>query len=90
MHETEIYLRCPIEPPGRDQGRLVDVEMSFSEIGAVLGISRHCAEVHYRNAMKKLRQKHPRALAWLRILAEERAALMQERLRGAGGPGVEG
>ncbi|HMK30916.1 MAG TPA: hypothetical protein VK473_14630 [Terriglobales bacterium] len=63
--------------------------MSFAEIGTALGISTHCAEVHYRNGMKKLRQKHPRALQWLRILAEERSVLMQERLKGAGGPGVE-
>lgn len=30
--------------------------MTFSEIGKELGISVHCACMHYMNAMKKLRR----------------------------------
>ncbi|HMK22183.1 MAG TPA: hypothetical protein VK466_07590 [Terriglobales bacterium] len=90
MDDINACFRAPAIAAPEQKQRFDDVEMTFDEIGRVLGISTHCAEVHYRNGMKKLRSKHPRALQWLRCLAEERVALVQERRKGAGGIGVEG
>lgn len=49
-----------------------DGEMTFDEIGAVLGITGKHAAVIYRNAIKKLRNR-PHVLAKMRALALELA-----------------
>jgi Sigma-70, region 4 len=54
----------------------LEVEMTFEEIGNVLGVTRQRAEQIYRSALNKLR-KLPRAVVedWL----EQAAALKHER-----------